>query len=100
MPGASGLAFETWDSVLDSRPVFSLTKTAHVYTISYVRRLDLRWKWDPEKAKKNLEKHKVSFELAERALGDPLCITVPDPYPNEERWRTLGSPSVDGIVVL
>jgi hypothetical protein len=60
----------------------------------------LHWTWDPEKAKTNLAKHKVSFELAERALGDPLCISVPDPYPGEERWRTLGSPSVNGIVVL
>ena len=60
----------------------------------------MRWAWAPEKARKNLEEHKVSFELAERALGDPLCISVPDPYPNEERWRTLGSPSTDGILVL
>jgi uncharacterized DUF497 family protein len=60
----------------------------------------LRWTWDPEKAKRNLEKHKVSFELAERSPGDPLCISVPDPYLGEERWRTLGSPTVDGIVVL
>jgi uncharacterized DUF497 family protein len=60
----------------------------------------LRWTWGVAKAKANLEKHKVSFELAERALGDPLCISVPDPYLGEERWRNLGSPSVDGIVVL
>jgi len=60
----------------------------------------LRWTWDPEKAKTNLEKHKFSFELAARALEDPLCISVPDQYPNENRWRTLGSPSADGIVVL
>ena len=60
----------------------------------------MRWTWDPEKAKSNLAKHKVSFELAERALGDPLSITVPDPFPGEERWRTLGSPTVDGVVVL
>lgn len=60
----------------------------------------MRWTWDPEKAKRNLEKHKVSFELAERALGDPLSITVRDPYPDEERWRTLGSPTLDGVVVL
>jgi uncharacterized DUF497 family protein len=52
------------------------------------------------KAKANFEKHKVSFELAERALGDPLCLSVPDPYPDEERWRTLGSPTTDGIVIL
>jgi hypothetical protein len=66
----------------------------------YIRRAGLRWTWDPKKARTNLAKHKVSFELAERALGDPLCISVPDPYPNEERWRTLGSPIVNGIVVL
>jgi uncharacterized DUF497 family protein len=60
----------------------------------------LRWIWDPIKAKTNLAKHKVSFELAERALGDPFCISIPDPYPNEERWRTLGSPTVNGAVVL
>jgi hypothetical protein len=60
----------------------------------------MRWTWDPAKAKANFEKHKVSFELAERALGDPLCISVPDPYPDEDRWRTLGSPSLNGIVVL
>jgi uncharacterized protein len=62
--------------------------------------MGIRWAWDPDKAQKNLEKHKVSFELAERALGDPLCLSVPDPYPNEERWRTLGSPALDGSVVL
>jgi len=60
----------------------------------------LHWTWDPEKAKANFEKHKVSFELAQRALGDPFSITFPDPYPSEERWRTLGSPSAEGIVVL
>ncbi|HEV2135549.1 MAG TPA: BrnT family toxin [Terracidiphilus sp.] len=60
----------------------------------------MRWTWDPEKAKKNLRKHNVSFELAERALGDPDCLAVPDPHEGEERWRTLGSPSADGVVVL
>lgn len=60
----------------------------------------MKWTWDPEKAKINLEKHRVSFELAERALGDPCCLSVPDPFPNEDRWRTLGSPSTDGIVIL
>jgi len=60
----------------------------------------VKWTWDPEKAKINLEKHRVSFELAERALGDPCCLSVPDPFPNEDRWRTLGSPSTDGIVIL
>ena len=60
----------------------------------------MRWTWDPEKANRNFEKHKVSFELAERALGDPFCISVPDPFPDEERWRTVGSPTLGGNVVL
>jgi uncharacterized DUF497 family protein len=53
-----------------------------------------------KRARSNLEKHKVSFVLAERALGDPLCISVPDPFPDEERWRTLGAPSSDSSLVL
>jgi uncharacterized DUF497 family protein len=42
----------------------------------------------------------VSFELAQRALGDPFAISVRNPYPEEERWTTLGSPSSEGSVVL
>jgi uncharacterized DUF497 family protein len=60
----------------------------------------VKWTWNSEKARLNLEKHKVSFELAERALGDPCCLSLPDPFTDEERWQTLGSPSADGIVVL
>lgn len=60
----------------------------------------MRWIWDPDKARTNLEKHKVSFELAARALGDPWALSVPDPHLGEDRWRTLGSPAQDGIVVL
>ena len=66
----------------------------------YIQVVDLRWTWDAEKANKNLEKHKVSFELAERARGDPLAISIPNDYPAEERWTTLGSPTVDGGIVL
>jgi uncharacterized protein len=60
----------------------------------------VRWTWDPRKAKQNFAKHAVSFELAELALNDPFGLSLRDPFPHEERWRTLGSPSTDGIVVL
>ena len=60
----------------------------------------MRRTWDPNKAMRNLEKHRVSFELAEQALDDPFCLSVRDPFPNEERWRTICSPSTDGIAVL
>ncbi len=31
----------------------------------------MRFEWDPKKAKRNLEKHGVSFEEAATAFGDP-----------------------------
>lgn len=60
----------------------------------------MRWSWDPAKAEANKRKHGVSFDLAERALGDPFSVSVPDPYPDEERWRTLGMPAAGRALVL
>lgn len=60
----------------------------------------LRWTWDPAKAAENQRKHKISFHVAERVFGDPLALTLPDPYPHEERWRTLGKPSAGLLAVL
>jgi uncharacterized protein len=42
----------------------------------------------------------VSFEIAELVFDDPLAVTLPDPYRDEERWRTIGSPSMSSDVVL
>ena len=58
------------------------------------------WTWDSEKAATNLRKHGVSFELAARVMGDPFAVSLPDPYPDEERWRTIGMPSASGSTVL
>lgn len=58
------------------------------------------WTWDPAKAAANLNKHGVSFALAAKALEDPLALTVADPYPDEERWRTLAMPAIAPAVVL
>ena len=41
--------------------------------------MPLQFSWDNEKAVTNLEKHRVSFEEASTAFGDPLSITVDDP---------------------
>ncbi|HVZ71410.1 MAG TPA: BrnT family toxin, partial [Polyangia bacterium] len=35
----------------------------------------MRFEWDPEKARRNLAKHGVSFEEAATAFADPLSIT-------------------------
>ncbi|WP_373500763.1 BrnT family toxin [Desulfococcus sp.] len=39
----------------------------------------MRFEWDPEKAKRNLEKHGVSFEEAVTVFYDPLSATFDDP---------------------
>jgi uncharacterized protein len=60
----------------------------------------LRWVWDEEKNRSNRRDHKVSFEIAELVFDDPLAVTLPDPYRDAERWRTIGSPSTSSDVVL
>ena len=60
----------------------------------------MRWIWDEEKNRANRRDHKVSFETAQLVFDDPLAITLPDPFPSEERWRTVGSPSYSADVVL
>lgn len=60
----------------------------------------MEWGWDLAKAAANLAKHQVSFELAARALSDPLLIVAADPHADNDRWRAIGSPSADGRPVL
>jgi uncharacterized protein len=60
----------------------------------------IRWAWDPRKARTNLRDHKVSFELAQRVFGDAEIMSRPDPYPNEERWQSIGRPNPQSEVVL
>jgi uncharacterized protein len=52
----------------------------------------LAFEWDPRKATLNLAKHKVSFDEAVTAFGDPLGQIVDDPRhsADEERFVLLG----------
>ena len=65
----------------------------------YIQVIEVHWTWDVEKAEENLRKHKVSFDLAALALSDPFSLMIPNDYPHEERWTTLGAPSSEGTVV-
>lgn len=57
------------------------------------------WVWDPEKDSKNREKHKLSLETGRFVLdGDPFALSVPDPHPDGDRWRTIGK--IRGITTL
>ncbi|MCB0035961.1 MAG: BrnT family toxin, partial [Anaerolineales bacterium] len=50
------------------------------------------FEWDDEKARKNLDKHGVSFEEAKTSFVDPFYIDFydPDHSVNEERYILVG----------
>jgi hypothetical protein len=48
------------------------------------------WIWDSRKAAANIAKHGLSFETAVCVFDDPLHLSLPDPHPDGERWRTIG----------
>ena len=52
----------------------------------------MKFEWDPDKARSNLRKHKVSFEEAVTALNDPMSATGTDPDHSfaEDRYITFG----------
>jgi uncharacterized DUF497 family protein len=57
------------------------------------------FEWDAAKARSNLAKHGVSFELAARVFDDPLHVVLPDRIEDgEQRWHCVGT--VGGIVLL
>lgn len=59
----------------------------------------MRFEWDPLKARTNLAKHGVSFELAQRVWDDPRHLVVFDRYEEgEPRWHAIGL--VGGVVVI
>jgi uncharacterized DUF497 family protein len=58
------------------------------------------FQWDPNKARTNLTKHKVSFAHALGAFEDPRAITVDDAHPTEERYVTIGLDLLARLVVV
>ena len=58
----------------------------------------MRFTWDEGKSRSNLKDHKVSFERASLVFKDPHALSIPDPFEDEERWRTMGL--VNGVVIL
>jgi uncharacterized DUF497 family protein len=52
----------------------------------------MQFEWDPEKAKRNFRKHRVSFDEAVTVFYDPLSATFDDPDHSvgERRFITVG----------
>ena len=64
--------------------------------------MSLVFEWDEKKATVNRRKHRVSFEEASTAFGDPLSITIEDPHhsENENRLILIGKSEVFSTLVV
>ncbi len=62
----------------------------------------MKFEWDAEKDRGNLEKHGVPFEEATTSFGDPLAATIPDPdhSEGEARFVTMGRSVSNRLLVV
>ncbi len=60
----------------------------------------MHWTWDQAKNRTNLRAHSLSFEAAVFVFDDPMSATQEDPYPQEERWRTIGMVGTQVVMVV
>ena len=62
----------------------------------------MRFTWDPDKARRNLEKHGVSFEEASTVFGDSLAGTIPDEDHSVGEFRavTIGYSKQSRLLVV
>ena len=59
----------------------------------------MRFTWDEDKNRRNLAKHKISFETARLVFEDPFHVSRLDrDVEGEERWQTMGL--IGSIVVV
>ena len=64
--------------------------------------MNYNFEWDSTKAKKNLSKHKISFEDAASVFKDKNSISVFDDShsEDEERWATIGLDATTRTLVV
>jgi len=62
----------------------------------------VEYEWNPEKDRKNREKHGVSFGEATTVFLDPLHVTVLDERHSigEIRFRTIGYTTMNRLVIV
>lgn len=63
--------------------------------------MEPNFEWDENKARRNLQKHGVSFDEAKTVFLDPLSMTIADPADTiaEERLVDIGT-SVRGRILI
>jgi uncharacterized DUF497 family protein len=62
----------------------------------------VNFEWDPDKARQNRLKHRVSFHEAATVFGDPFSVTYPDPdhSTSEQRFITVGMSSAGRVLIV
>jgi hypothetical protein len=62
----------------------------------------LLFEWDPDKAKKNLKIHGITFDEATTAFEDTLPLTIYDPLhsESEDRFVLIGSSHKNRLLVV
>ena len=60
----------------------------------------MRWTWDQKKNEANLRAHGLGFNAAAFVFDDPWSATREDPYPYEQRWRTIGMVGTQVVMVV
>ena len=67
----------------------------------YYQGMALLFEWDAAKARKNIQKHRVSFEEATSIFGDPAAVTIESPFlGGEYRFVTIGYSSTGRLLVV
>ena len=61
----------------------------------------MRFEWDENKNRQNLQKHDIRFETAVLVFDDPLAISQRDhSVEDEDRWITVGAIGPDSILLV
>ncbi|MFP4422580.1 MAG: BrnT family toxin [Desulfococcaceae bacterium] len=62
----------------------------------------MKFEWDPQKEKANLQKHGVSFEQAAYVFADPFALNKFDNEHSkgEDRWMLLGAALNQTVLVV
>ncbi len=80
-----------------SHPTLHALDDTHICAYNPLVRIE----WDPEKARRNREKHGVAFPDAAGVLEDELAVTLGDPFSeSEERFMTVGTDPLGRVLVV
>jgi len=53
--------------------------------------MEYLFEWDENKAKTNIQKHGISFDIAVNVFEDPIAVTsLNEIKDGEQRWQTIG----------